>query len=668
MSSSLGALLAGLGGGAVIASLGVGLVLTYRSSNVVNFAHAALGMYVAYAYFDFRETGDLVLPVLGLPARVHLVPRPTLATALVFALVLAAALGAVVYLVIFRLLRTGAPLARVVASLGLLLYLQEVVRVRFPVAGAGVVRRRPVLPTAPVRLLGTVVTVNRLALALLAVAVAVVLTVFFRFSALGLAIRAGAANEKGALLLGISPNRLGVVSWAAATVLGGAAVILIEPISGLSPSTTPLLVVPALAAALLGGLRSFALTTVAGLGIGMAQSLILDLAVRPDATWLPGWLPTTGLQQAVPVVVIIGVLVRRSDVLPDRRGVLAQRLPPSPTPRHVTGWVVAIGALAIWGLWTAGASGRHGIIVSTIAAVGSLSVVVATGYVGQISLAVQAIAGIAGFTAIRLMEQRAPFLVAVVAAVALATLVGTLVSWPATRVRGMSLAVVTLAVAVAIEGLVLASDAVSGGAAGRSAPRPEIFGWDLSVGAVGAANFRPRYGAVCLVGLGLAAAGVANLRRNRTGLRWLAVRSNERAAAAAGIEVARAKLGAFAVSSLLAGLAGVLTAFAVTTLSPNSFMAIGALVIVALTYLGGVAGISGALIAGVLTQGGVLSALGGDSGATTGEGPVLALSGIALIVAAILVPGGISGAVRAWLPAARSPQSQPRRVPQESSR
>ena len=130
-----------------------------------------------------------------------------------------------------------------------------------------------------------------LLLAGLAVAVAAVLWGVYRFTRFGLATRAAADNDKGALLAGLSPDRLGIVNWAVAAVLGGVAVVLIEPIAGLNPTTTPLLVVPALAAALLGGLRSFGLATVAGLGIGMVQSLILGWAVSPSTTWLPDWLP-----------------------------------------------------------------------------------------------------------------------------------------------------------------------------------------------------------------------------------------------------------------------------------------------------------------------------------------------------------------------------------------
>ncbi len=99
-----------------------------------------------------------------------------------------------------------------------------------------------------------------------------------------------------------------------------------------------------------------------------------------------------------------------------------------------------------------------------------------------------------------------------------------------------------------------------------------------------------------------------------------AVRANERAATATGIDVARTKLTAFGVSSFIAGLAGVLTAFSVSTLSPTSFVVLGSLVTVALTYLCGIASIGGAVLAGLLAQGGLLVALGGNGGATGGTG------------------------------------------------
>lgn len=605
-----------------------------------------MGMYVAFAYFEFRDNGDLVLPVVGLPARIHLMPTPTLAAALVFALILSALLGLAVYWLVFRPLRLAPALARVVASLGLFLYLQEVVRIQFPVAGASAVTRYPVLPEDTVHILGTGVSANRLILAGSVLVVTALLVLVFHRTRFGLATRAAASNEKGALLTGISPDRVGAANWVLATVLAGFAVILIEPIAGLDPATTSLLVVPAVAAALMGGLVSFGVAAGAGLGIGILQSLILGYAVRPDTTWIPAWLPTTGLQQAVPVAMVLAALAWRGDVLPTRLAVAETRLPPSPTPRHVARWALVLPVAVSVGLLTFTATYRQALIVSLVFSLLALSIVVITGYVGQISLAQLAIAGIAGFTAIEVADNGLPFPLAVLVGTLLATVVGVLVGLPATRVRGMSLAVATLAVAVAIEQLVLASTAVSGGAGGRSAPRPYLFGIDVGISARGDANFRPEFGFVVLAVLTLACLGVANLRRNRTGLRWLAIRANERAAAAAGIDVARGKLGAFAVSSALAGLSGCFLAYGTSTLSTTSFFVIGALVAVALTYLAGISSIGGALVAGLLAQAGLFTVVV-DGGTGGGAGRyVFAISGLALIVTAITAPEGVTGLAR----------------------
>ena len=645
-----------------MASLALGLVLSYRASGVVNFAHAAMGMYVAFAFFEFRATGDLVVPLIGLPSRVHLLARPTLSSALAVAMILAAVLGLVVYGLVFRPLRHAPPLARVVASLGLLLYLQEVVRLRFPVAGAGVAVHRPILPTTSAKILGTTVTENRLILAALVVVVTVVLGATFRYTRFGLATRAAAGNEKGALLLGISPDRLAGFSWALSAMLAGIAVILIEPIAGVNATTTTLLVVPALAAALVGRLESFAIAAAAGIGIGMFQSLILSYAVRPDTRWIPTWLPTTGLQEAIPVLLIVGMLVWFGDALPDRGTLAGRRMPPSPTPTHLVAWTIGLSVLVGIGLLTFDATYRQALIVSMVYALLTLSIVVVTGYSGQISLAQLAFAGVAGFTVIRLAEHHVPFVIAAVLASLVATGIGLVVAWPATRVRGMSLATATLAIAVAIEQLVLASPPLSHGAAGSSAPPPTIFGVDLRITGHGDANFRPAFGFTVLVVLVLCCLGVANLRRNRTGLRWLAVRANERAAAAAGIDVTMAKLGAFAVSSFLAGLCGVMMAYSTTTLSPTSFMVIGALVALALTYLAGVSSIGGALLAGALAQAGLFTtAMNAQTAGVAGD-YVFAISGLSLIVTAILAPEGITGIWRRYahqLMDRRSPAPEP---------
>ncbi|HUO48842.1 MAG TPA: hypothetical protein VMU09_08420, partial [Acidimicrobiales bacterium] len=153
------------------------------------------------------------------------------------------------------------------------------------------------------------------------------------------------------------------------------------------------------------------------------------------------------------------------------------------------------------------------------------------------------------------------------------------------------------------------------------------------------------FGVVALAALALSAVGVANLRRSPTGLRWLAVRSNERAAAASGIAVSSTKLSAFAISSALAGLGGALLAYELPALSPEAFLVVGALALLALCYLGGIATISGALIAGVLASGGILTRLQGGAIGTASSSQ-FAVSGIILILVVIFYPDGLSVAAR----------------------
>lgn len=639
----MGYLLVGLGTGSVVALLGLGLVLTHRASGVVNFAHAALGMYVAYAYFELRQSGELVLPVLGLPARVTIVDSPTVGTALAVALCLAALLGVVIYLGVFRPLRTAPALARVVASLGLLLYLQAVVKIRFV---AGTVSQLPIgslLPSGSVDVAGVAVPVNRFVLAGLAIVIAAALWTVFRFTRFGLTTRASAENEKGALFLGFSPDRIGVLNWMLASLLASLSVILIVSVTKqLDPLGTSMLVVPALAAALMGGLTSFGWTTAAGLSIGMFQSVVLNYSVRAD--WIPTWIPNGGIQQALPFLLIVATLALRGETLPGRSAISESRLPASPRPTGVPATLLLGAAAVSAGLLTLDSQWRLAIVVSMIASLIALSSVVLTGYVGQISLAQYAFAGVSGLTTAKLASDAGiAFPFAPLIAVTIATVVGVLVGVSAVRVRGMTLAIATVGAAVAIQSLVFESTAL-GGIEGKRIPRPYLFGIDLGFSATGSENFRPEFGLLVLAVLIVAFGAVANLRRGATGLRWLAVRSNERAAAASGIDVAATKLSAFAVASLIAGVGGVLLGYQSETLSPESFSVFASLALLALTYLGGVASLRGAMIAGLLASGGVLTYLsGGESGRVSDS--QFAISGLALIVVAIVYPDGISGAI-----------------------
>ena len=705
-------LLLGLGGGAVLAALALGLVLAFRASGVVNFAHAAMGMYLAYTYFALRESGELLVPVIGLPDKVRLLPsgetlangtavtyRFSWATALIITLVLAALYGLVVYMLAFRPLREAPTLARVAASLGLFLYLLAIARMRLgdfaasvslatfvalvavacavgavallahrllavrsagsaravalglPAAylvavarlqlgtpGKVVAKPEALLPQSVVEIGPVSVQQDRLWLAGLVVLVASVLGAAFTYTRFGLATRAAAESEKGAVLIGLSPTRIAAVNWMIATVLAGGAVILIAPIANLNPASTSLLIVPAMAAALLGRFTSFTITVAAGLGIGMLQSEILNL--RSSLSWLPD----LDLQYGVPFVLIILTLALSGRKLPTRATLHEGRFPRSPTPRHLLVWTVVLSGSAIAGLLMLDSQWRSGIIVTSTTAIVALSVVVLTGYVGQISLMPMALAGIGAFTMVKLTTDfSVPFPVAPLLGALAAVVVGLVAGIPAVRVRGMNLAIATLAAAVAIEELILKWGWLTGGRGGSQVPAPKLFGVDLGISAVGSDFPRKPFGILCVVVLALSCLAVANLRKGGTGLQWLSVRSNERAAASAGIDVTATKLRAFALSSFLAGLGGCLYAYGHPNLSADSFVVFQSLALLSITYLGGIASIAGALLAGFFADGGVLTAMSGGGGSEA----QFAIQGLVLIGVAALYPEGLAGAVYA---------------------
>lgn len=623
-------LLLGLGAGAIYGALGLGIVLAYRGSGVINFAHGAMAGFIAFVYAELRKTGDLVFPVIGLPARFHVADDVGLRPAIAISMVVAVALGVAVHLFVFRPLRHAPPLARVVASVGLMIVLQAIIVLRFGTENRNVTA---ILPAEAVDIFGLTLPRDRLYLALFVVLVAVVLWAVYRFTTFGIATRAAAENEKGASLLGYSPERLAVLNWIIAAVLAGIAGILIAPISSLNPLNYSLFVVPALGAALVGRFSSFGVTVAAGLAIGMMQSEVTKLTAEFE------WFPKVGVREGLPFLIIIATMFLLGKSLPTRGSLSEGRQPLALAPRRL--WVVVpvsvAGAVVLLNVLQGGY--RFALIVSMIGAVIALSLVVLTGFVGQISLAQMAFAGAAGFSLSRFaVRYDIPFPLAPLLAAGVAVVLGVLVGLPALRVRGVNLAVITLAGGVAIEEFFFKNPEYTGGFSGTPIPEARILGIDFGRG--GDISF----GLFVLTVLTLLGLGVTNLRRSTTGQRMLAVRVNERAAAAAGVNVARTKLLAFAISAFIAGIGGTLIAYQRGQVSFESFGVFVSLSYLALAYLGGIATVSGAMVAGALASGGlVFVAL--DRWIGFGKYELL-VSGVGLILTAILNPEGIAGGVR----------------------
>ena len=638
MTDHLLFLIVGLGAGAAYAAIGMAVVTTYRGTGVINIAQGAMAMWAAFVYDELRRQGDLVLPVGRVDLGDGLATWPALAAGVAAA----AVLGLLLHLVVFRPLRSAPPLAKVVASVGVAITLQALVVLRF---GTGRRAVPPALPDDPVRIGALSFSRDRIWFAALVVAIAVMLWAYGRFTRAGLATRAAAESERGAILLGYSPDRLAAATWVLSAVVGGTVAVFVSPSVGLEPASWTLMVVPGLACALLGRLTSVGVACAAGLALGAVESEITLLSAR---TWWPDW-ATVGVAESVPLLVIVAALFLLGPRLPARGSATVDPLPPVPRPRvraPVVGALVAAGVGAL--LLTEG-SYRFGLITSMIVALMALSLVVLTGLVGQISLAQAAFAGSAGF-ALSKVGTGLPFPLPLLVAALAATALGLLVAVPALRVRGVQLAVVTLAAGVAIENFVFENPKLTP-TTGNIIPDPRLLGLDLGVRR-GAEVARWQFGILVLVVLTLAALAVANLIRSGTGRALLAVRSNERAAASLGVDVAAAKLVAFGMSAFLAGLGGALIGYSRGQLSATSFGVSVSLTLLAFAYLGGITSVGGALVAGTLAPLGIGYVVL-DRATDLGEHYLL-VSGILLVATAVLNPGGIAGTVRCRVAAVRA--------------
>jgi branched-chain amino acid transport system permease protein len=307
------------------------------------------------------------------------------------------------------------------------------------------------------------------------------------------------------------------------------------------------------------------------------------------------------------LVIVAMVLVGRR--LPQRGSVITALVPvPRPRPRSEVTAIALLGAILSLGFVVMTNDWRLAVLTSVIASVLALSLVVITGFVGQIALSQMAFAGIAAFALSRftvgagLGFPLAPLLAALVA-----TAAGIVIGIPALRVRGVNLAIVTLAGGVAVQEFVFKNTEFVGdlSTGGARINNPVVFGVDLGLTRPGEL-FRIEFCILATVVATLLAIGVANLRASGTGRRMLSVRGNERAAAAAGVNVAAMKLLAFGLSSFIAGLGGTLIGYRFSTVSDQSFGYLASLAVVAFAFLGGITSVRGALIAGAIAADGIV--------------------------------------------------------------
>ncbi|MGW1494980.1 ABC transporter permease subunit [Streptomyces sp. NPDC002402] len=573
--------LAGLAVGSAAALTGIGLIVTYRATGVLNLAQGAIAMVCAYVLREFAVEWGWPLPL----------------AAAVTLLVVAPGIGLVLDRLVFRPIAVLEvdPARALVASIGVFVLL---------VGGAALLWGNGARSDAP-ELLPDDPWVQLSAVLLLAVLV----TAVTRWTRFGRELRAVVDNRALAALGGIDADRVSAVGWAFGSFTAGLTGVLLAPYVRLDPYGLPLLVVEVIAVAVVARMRSLAVAVAAALAIGVAQAQLTRL--HPS-----GW--GEQLLQAVGANLFVVALLIAALMLPGvgAQSTVARAAAPAVRIPGVV-WLVA-GILFLLPLGFAGSDLHTSIQVPALAVI-LLSLVVVTGRGGQISLGQAAYAGLGALFTALLAAGRfpglpaMPELLALVVAVLLVAPLGLLTGWPAIGRHGLALALATLAVGVGVSRFVFAQPYAT---AGLSLSRPTGLTSDRA------------YYVVELAVLACALLAVSALRRGRTGRALAALRDHEPGASAAGVRVASLKLLAFVLGAALAALGGGLLGMGVRAFDPEAYDPVRGLLWFAAVVVLGADNLVGPLVAAALlvgldagTRGGVAAAVIGILAVLIGRFP-----------------------------------------------
>jgi branched-chain amino acid transport system permease protein len=595
----------GLATGAAYALTGIGIVLTYNGSGVVNFAQGALLMLAAFTFAGLAQDGMSA----GIAA--------------IVVIAAAGVVGALIYLLVMRPLRSGPQLAKVIATIGILVAAEGGASLLWGNVD-GALAGPQLLPTQSVNVFGVAFGVNQIYILAVTGFLVTILWAIYRFTRFGLATRATAENERGASFLGFSPDFVATVNWALGSILAAIAGVLLASVAVLDISSLTLLVLPALAAAMIGRFKSFGVTAVVGIAIGVGQSELTEY-----------W-NVQGILTALPFVVVVLAMVVTGRLIPPRGLPGDQRQPFAMSGRVRLCWVVILPGAVVLLLTVLSRQYQGALTTSMIIAIIALSLTVVTGYVGQVNLAPMTFAGFGAFAAAKFgYNLGVPFPLPIIFGAMVAIPIGVIIGIPALRVRGINLAVVTLGAAIAIDAVLFQNKSLTGGSTGSPVPNPHLWSFSLEP-----AKHAARFGFFVLVCLCLVMLAVSALRTNPLGRRMLAVRNNERAAAAAGISVPVVKVQAFAISAAIAAIGGGVLAYQLSSVSYIDFSPFQSLTLVTLAYIGGIASVSGALQAGLIATGGLFYVLFSQIGALDNYWTLL--GGILLVITIVTQPDGIA--------------------------
>ena len=575
-----------LGGSYFIAASG--LVVTYTTSGIFNFSQGAIAMLAVFTYWQLRWGWSWPAPI-------------ALITVL---LILAPLLGALLYQVVMKNLRGTSEVTKIIVSVGVMLgFLALATWVWNPTSSTPRQFQKFFGANALVKIFGVRVSWHEIIAFLIAILIAAGIRFLFVRTRSGVAMRAVVDDPDLLQLNGGRPERLAMISWAGGAFLAALAGILIQPMIGsaMSASQLTLLVIDAFAAAMFGRLRSLPRTFAGALVIGLSTTYVV--AYFPSK-----WTWSSSFRNSLPMIFLFIVLL----VLPqDRlRGTTILRTRerfrmPSKRTAWIAGLVMVIIAFGLKVIMeqTAINTVTFGLTLALIA----LSLVLLTGLAGEINLAALSFGaigtiavyhfGISGSGSDARTTMWGILLASLVAGV-----VGAVIALPALRLRGLYLALATMAFGVFVSRFVLSE---------RN--EREIFGWKFSIfpsgqlaiprPSIGPLDFKSndQFFMLVVVLFVILSIALVYLRHSGYGRRLAAMKDSPAACATLGMSVVRLKLSVFMISAAIAGLGGIMMSAQIGTVNGDRFDIFISLSLLMLTVVGGIGYMSGALFAGVLS-------------------------------------------------------------------
>lgn len=574
----------GIALGSLYGIIGVGIILIYRTARLINFAAGAIGAVPAILAL-LLDLQDHVSYLLVAP--IVLVGGPVF--------------GALVEIVVMRRYARSPRLIATVITIGVAQTL-AILGFFIPIwLGQKANNVQSLVPTPWDKFIihnhrgQPALDGNQIAAILAVLVVTVGLGAFFRYTRMGIALRASAENADRASLLGIPVKRVATTAWALAGLLSAVAIFVQAPLTG-TPSDATLgfdTLLYGLAAAVVAKMQSFTVALASGVAIGI---IITSSIVHSG---------DDSVSSSIMLLLILAALLvqrrqmaRALDTGEGTWQTVKQFRPipvelrslPEVVRARAAMFVAAVGLMVALP-FIAGANNISYLILLPLYGIVGVSMVVLTGWAGQISLGQFGLVGVAaGVSGGLVANHNIDFFVALGLGVATGVVAAVIIGLPAVRIQGLYLAVTTLAFSYAVQNFVLNKHYFIGKHIMPSGDSSHLYR-PILYGVINLSGDRAFY-YVCLVFLALTMAAALSFRRNRSGRVLIAARDNQRAATAYAINLARTRLAAFAVSGGIAGVAGVLFAYAQRDVVPGSYSVEASILVFLAAAIAGVSSVS----------------------------------------------------------------------------